>query len=177
MRLCRGGQGQPGGGRVAVGVLHGGAGGGAGEPRQCHGNHRATPPTTQATPPNHSWIFILGRVETFNCVVILWPSLSSCPGRHASSWFHDEIFPADKVCIRSVLTGSGVRDVCEAWRNIPLRGVLALDQPALCGHGNLGITLLRRLFRVRHTTRKRFALDTFCCGLLWLAVDTLLPGL
>ena len=64
---------------------------------------RESPCDTHHTshPPNHSWIFILGRVET--------PiALSSCPVRHASSCFHDEIFPADKVCIRSVLAGSGV---------------------------------------------------------------------
>ena len=52
-------------------------------------------------------------------------------------------------------------------------GVLALDQPALCGHGHLGVTLLRRLLRVRHTAKTRFALDTLCCrALLCLAVDT-----
>ena len=56
-------------------------------------------------------------------------------------------------------------------------GVLALDQPALCGHGNLGVALLRRLLRVRHSARKRFCSGAFllfvpCCGLLWLAVDT-----
>ena len=55
-------------------------------------------------------------------------------------------------------------------------GVLALDQPALCGHGNLGVTLLRRLLRVRHSARKRFCSGAFlllvpCFALLCLAVD------